>query len=534
MVGPITESRDAHLKRHQGGMKACPRCRWYASGHTWMATYGGLATQGLRAGPLQRFCWIAERPAAWGGHWGLGCTLCADALGKRACAASAPSRGERVRQPGGKWGGPQWRLSGHWARFDVRSMTLQAEQIRQHACSDMHKLAVQAFLCPGEPAVLGLQADAADDDLLRGAVPQPADWVRCWRAVREGESWNAAEKHCKTEHWISQMRDRWVLRRAVQNMALVMREVIRSRKRQWIKDCTTISISFDDRKAHKLVVFNCDMPLRHRGAGERPIRHGIVGCLDLVHGESLESMDGDAAERTADRVVRIIETFATPLGENTPDEQVVAKFRQATQSITVDGALQKTGQLLAARFCTRTVLVCRDPAHMIRIACSQPLERTGRFEEQFNRLFDGRYAFFKSVQHSEIWQSRLQAAQEYIIGDQGAQGAGIKKILRHFSFAQHRWETFAAPRRHYACLLNAIFVCLAGIYNDTRKEKPQRELAKKCLDAMNARDILECGLAGDYSEFCMRWEGVSGPNPWAASALLLSFIVSGIPEEVGG
>ena len=33
LVGPITESREAHLRRHSGGLRSCPRCRWYLFGH---------------------------------------------------------------------------------------------------------------------------------------------------------------------------------------------------------------------------------------------------------------------------------------------------------------------------------------------------------------------------------------------------------------------------------------------------------------------------------------------------------------------
>ena len=105
----------------------------------------------------------------------------------------------------------------------------------------------------------------SDDRLLAGAVPQPADWLRSWRCTREGDSWASAERHGQTEQWIDQLRASGAKRRAIRGMALVMREVIRAKKRAAIKASTCSSISFDDRKAHKLVTFNCDVPLRHRG-----------------------------------------------------------------------------------------------------------------------------------------------------------------------------------------------------------------------------------------------------------------------------
>ena len=55
LVGPATESREAHLARHGGkGVRSCPRCRWYLHGHRWMPSYGvgrGCSSSGRGAGP---------------------------------------------------------------------------------------------------------------------------------------------------------------------------------------------------------------------------------------------------------------------------------------------------------------------------------------------------------------------------------------------------------------------------------------------------------------------------------------------------
>ena len=255
-------------------------------------------------------------------------------------------------------------------------------------------------------------------------------------------------------------------------------------------------------------MFNCDMPLRHRGAQSCPFRRGVLGCLDVVHGESLDSMSEDYAERTSDKVVGMIQEFATPLGETEPDKQIVEKFSTCTKSIVVDGALQKTARVMRTRFFRGLVLISRDPAHMVRLACSEPLCRTRGFEEQHRRLFSGRHALLKDVQYSHQMQARLEACQEEVIASQGDQG-GVQHILRHFSFAPQRWESFAAPRRQYACLLQAIFKCLGSIAQDTRFTAEKRQRALNCMDAMTAKDILESGLAGDYSEICMRSAGAT-------------------------
>ena len=54
-------------------------------------------------------------------------------------------------------------------------------------------------------------------------------------------------------------------------------------------------------------------------------------------------------------------------------------------------------------------------------------------------------------------------------------------------------------------MLIAIFKCLGGIAGDQRLEKPKRERSEKCMDAMSGRHAVECGIATDYSEVCMRF-----------------------------
>ena len=397
LVGLVSESREDHLKRHSGGIRGCPRCRWYTFGHAWAGTYGSLNTQELRAGPRERVVWIAERPLRWSGTWGLGCTLCADAAARRACkpkdtTASAPPRGR----------GQHRRLGSVWSRFDVRCLSLQCEHIKEHACYDVHKLAVQAFLRPDDPILLTTHASSADDRLLAGAVPQPADWLRAWRAAKSAISWQTAAQQHQTEHFIAQLRDKAVQERALKSMVLVMREVVRSEKRKWIREATSISLSFDDRKGHKLVMFKCDTPLHHRGASPYA-RCGIVGCLDTVHGTSLEEVSEDYADLQCQKIMEMLGRFATPLGD-ARDERIMQQLRQVTKSIVVDGALQKVGQLLKLREMPGAILLCRDPAHMVRIACSDPLTRTGRFEEQHKRLFTAKHALIKDIQYSEKYR----------------------------------------------------------------------------------------------------------------------------------
>ena len=510
IVGSVDESREAHLKRCQ--QPGCPRCRWYQIGHRWQATYGSLEVE---AGPRGKIIWLSERPAKWKGAWALGCNLCAEALARRQVlgdtAGTHKSKGIGERRTG--------RTNCTWARYEVRPSYLQAEHVKQHACSDCHKFAVQAFLRPDAPVRLTLQRDHTDDQLLHGAVPQLQDWVRVWRWAREGDSWASAERHSHTENWIDQLRFQYVVRsRAIRNMAIVMREIVRAKKREQVMASTCISLSFDDRKAYKLVKFNCDVPvchhraplqavpLCHHGAPSRaPWVSGVIGCLDTLHGDSMESLDEDYAEQTCAKIMDMIGKFATPLGLEGRYDAIYNKFRTATRSIIVDGALLKSARVLRQKFLTGVILIGRDPAHMVRTSVSEPWIRTGRFEEQHRMLFSDKRALIKNVQHSDLFQARLQACQRDILAEHGSQGGGVVNVLRHFSFAPHRWESFAAPRRQYCCMLQAIFKCLGVIAGDWRVDKAKRVHAEKCMDDMSGAHAVEVGIAGDYSEACMRF-----------------------------
>ena len=202
VVGRMSETREMHLARHRGGFKVfkeCARCRWYHFEQKWKTSYGQIppGAYGKRMGTTS---WLAERPRRWGGVWGLGCHICANFLASLSDVmhdgAGKPSHERCVR------------AATAWARFEIRPRSLQAQLIRQHVWGDLHKRAVRAWFRPDQPLLLDLQASQVDDELLRGAVPQPADWLRAWRASRTPQSWQAAAAGHETEHYIMNIRER--------------------------------------------------------------------------------------------------------------------------------------------------------------------------------------------------------------------------------------------------------------------------------------------------------------------------------------
>ena len=154
------------------------------------------------------------------------------------------------------------RLGSKWCRFEVCPKTLQAEHIKQHAHYDVHKIAERAYLQPDKPLYVEMQASEEDDALLSGAVPQPTDWLRAWQAARCAQSWAAAATNGVAENFAHQIPQRAVSSRGLKAMAQVLRHVIRKQKQQWIRECNSISLTFDDRQGYKLIRFRCDVPVR--------------------------------------------------------------------------------------------------------------------------------------------------------------------------------------------------------------------------------------------------------------------------------
>jgi hypothetical protein len=147
------------------------------------------------------------------------------------------------------------------------------------------------------------------------------------------------------------------------------------------------------------------------------------------------------------------------------------------------------------------VLILRDPAHAVRIACRDPLHAETRFKEQMDRLF-GRHGLVPDVQYSEVWKLKLQTCQRRVLDATGSQGGGLAHVLRHFSYAKQRFDSFAAPLRKYCCMVNAIALLLATVATDMRQPAATRARAALSLEAMTFENLLTAGVSADYAEEC--------------------------------
>ena len=207
-----------------------------------------------------------------------------------------------------------------------------------------------AWLNPDAPLRFAAQKTLADEQLFAGAVPQPIDWLRTWRAAITPQSWGAASKNLETEHYAHMLRPRSVEPRALQRMARIQAEVVRTTFREWIFEATSITLMFDDRNGYKLVLFRCDAPSPSCSAGSwQPITDGIAarsGCLafaEMLAGATMEELAKDYAERVVEELKLMCARFCTPLAEAL-DNALMSRLvgnDSLVKHLVVDGALRK-------------------------------------------------------------------------------------------------------------------------------------------------------------------------------------------------
>ena len=150
------------------------------------------------------------------------------------------------------------------------------------------------------------QATVEDERLRAGAVPQPEDWVRVWRAIRKTESWSSSAAGTHTDQWISQTRARVPLPRALMQLTWILQEVVREQHRRDIQTASAISNGLDDRGGYTLVRFRCvsfSSPAASRG--------GVLGCANCLGGVTLAVLESDYAERAAGEGVEDQATFCS-------------------------------------------------------------------------------------------------------------------------------------------------------------------------------------------------------------------------------
>jgi hypothetical protein len=485
-VGLVGETEAEHRLRHVQPVASCAHCQWLAWGKSWREKQGCHIAHAN--GQAERIEWVSERATCRGGFWALGCSVCSHAV-QRLSGES----GMRARRTHG-------RLQSKWARFEIRSSYMQASTLSNHANGDGHKMALEMFLSADIP-VRELLADPLsleDHDLLKGSVPQPSDWLRAWRHLKEGVSFRSSARLAGTESYIQSGYSHKLDRKSAKALQEIVVEEKREQKRNWLRHASSIAISLDDRRAWKILRFRCD----HM----KGFQTGVLGVLhrggDGV--SEVEAWDEDFCRREAESVMKAIRMFCISLLSGF-DEGLFEHIRSCTHVYASDGcaAALKTGRMLKTSHLTKIAFMIRDPAHAIRIAGRDPLHAEERFGAFWTRVFDSKHALCRDIQCSDQMRAKLESCQERVVQVMGSQGGGLQSILKHLSAAKQRFESFASPARRYCLLLTSMALFLALIANDHRKDKETRQRAAEFLESMTPDSIVVAGLTADYTAECL-------------------------------
>ena len=270
-TGFACQSSAEHIKGHGGLKEDCQRC-------VWIKNKSLFQRLGHFSGAGSERTFIAERPAALGGEWGLGCWVCAAAhAAKRKLACGSPSAPKSSKLKRYEHTKRRARLGCKWALYKIKrigSIDILRQSLYQHIPSRGHRLAVAAlasassvqghlalaegpFRAGGEffakPACSGDAASefTMDEEIFAGKVPQIKDWVDAWADVSSSISFLKQERCAKKKG--EYLKGRW--RRM---MLSIIAEAVRTATRKRLREATCITLSVDDSKRRKLIRFRCD------------------------------------------------------------------------------------------------------------------------------------------------------------------------------------------------------------------------------------------------------------------------------------
>ena len=351
--------------------------------------------------------------------------------------------------------------------------------------------------------------EADDDELFRGGVPQPADWVRAWQACRCPVSYRAAQAQGVTENFIHGSRGRKELdRRAFAAMVAVMSLVFRRRILDQLVKAYAITVLLDDRGPFRLLRYKCDA---QRPTTAENFNGSATGCLGVLRrggvsaSRRLEDLDDDYSHAMAESVRRVFRRYACNDDGVADDALLKSIFLKVRIGLADGGApVQKCLRVLATSDMPNMLLVLRDLAHMVRNSTRDPLLAESTFAEWWNDIFGDKHALVPDMKNSEEWREKLLICQRAVLEQCGAQGGGVSVVARVMSFAKQRFDSCASPQRQFCCMLAAIAMLLAYQASDARNSPATRERAARRLREM-PRYVLTAGLAATYSEECIRF-----------------------------
>ena len=504
-LGSVHEPDATHWKRHNAEPSSgkCCRCNYIRM-----------------RGELQReFPWLSTRPLFMGGHWHLGCDVCA---WMHSCATREKHNGRRgCRVRGSKFAKYQFVCNGPECVLRNRLQAHASEQCHRIAVSASRRCAQQVpsrMLTQPDvmdsPATMGgvsreplaeemsvpageiisqTTAEVQNDScLLKGRVPQPEDWLDVWAESTEQIAFHKQARIINKKRVLKWRNLRKIRRKQVRIMAEVRREDVRKQ----LGSAKFISLSMDERKYQKIIRFRCDAPT------EPFVHRGILGVMSLAK-SAVGDFEEDHALIGVRKLDEFLNKFCTPLSkEGRPlDTDITLKehIRQHVRTFAVDGASKERRALkLAANVLfPNFVLLLRDAAHALRIAIKDPLHFDALFGEVWKALFDERHALVPDVMNSKKWRDLLQHIQQVVLRIP-CESRPLAVVLKHLRFAKQRFDSSADPVAKVAFMLLPIATMLACIGSDQRHKLCDRTRAKMLLKKLDSKFALAIGVSADW------------------------------------
>ncbi|CAK0899599.1 unnamed protein product, partial [Prorocentrum cordatum] len=302
---------------------------------------------------------------------------------------------------------------------------------------------------------------------------------------------------------------------------------------------TSISLAIDESKYRKIVRFRVDLPIaactaasgapdlpsaRNSGAGLHVgnvgasgfCASGVLGLLDCSKKRASDFED-DHAVTAVKQLDDFLTKFCTPLGKIKGhrgaqplacDQKLKAHVLGTVTSFAADGASkERRSVFLAARdLFPNLLIVIRDPAHAIRIACKS-MHCDDVFGQVWKELFDDRHALVPDLMNSTKWHNLLVAIQEdnvHAVAVPGLPGGPqpLAGIVRNLAFAKQRFDSTAGPVLKIALMLLPVATLLAYIASDRRRDREQRERAGALLRKFDTEFCMAVGVSADWGIIC--------------------------------
>ena len=337
------------------------------------------------------------------------------------------------------------------------------------------------------------------------------------------------------------------LSQGLPRMIQVMAWILRSQRSQRLRFAASVSISVDDRGDFRIVRYRCsydslesfaaacqdhdrqELPtftassLLEEWCSVGPLVHeGVLAVIRSggnVKSNTVASHDQDKSERMADTVIDALRQSCADV-DNNIDEDLFTKVSAKVQHYVSDqgGSAHKCGQLLSRRpELGNLVWVSCDAAHQVRIASKDPLHANDGFRQQWDRLFNAKHALIPDIQNSDVWRSRLVAAQKVL--HRAPAGPAVQAVpavpaakdnrmlevdtvMRTFSFAKQRFDSSSTPMMKYCCILRATALVCAMQAADVSLLDQNFQCCWSDLVYVKYVGISQGNLVGSRDGFC--------------------------------